>query len=58
MIWIKSTKRKPRLGMNTVVIYSNGKTEIIFWDAKLIRNVSNSSVKFEWFEMPVFSKRK
>jgi len=52
MTWIKSKKRKPRLGMNTVVKYSNSKTEIIFWDAKLIRNVSNSSVEFEWFELP------
>ena len=51
-MWIKSTKRKPRLGMETVIKYSGGKTEIIFWDSKLIKNISNSSVKFEWFELP------
>ena len=52
MIWIKSKKRKPRLGMETVVEYGNGKKEIVFWDAKLVKNASNSSVEFKWFELP------
>ena len=50
--WIESAKKKPTLGMETVVKYGNGKKEIVFWTAKLVQSIQISKIQFSWIELP------